>query len=55
MGISKRELLCDYYPGELDAIVKRWNRLHGAEEAEEHVDAAAFFGESLMKEAEIVG
>ena len=30
VGISKRSLLEDYYPGELGAVVAAWNELHGA-------------------------
>lgn len=30
MGISKRELLCDYYPDELAAIWNAWADMHGA-------------------------
>jgi len=29
MGISKRELLCDYYPDELAAVFEAWGELHG--------------------------
>lgn len=29
MGISKRELLCDYYPDELAAVFEAWADLHG--------------------------
>ena len=29
MGISKRELLCDYYPDELEAVFRAWAQLHG--------------------------
>ena len=29
MGISKRELLCDYYPDELAAVFEAWAELHG--------------------------
>lgn len=28
MGISKRELLEDYYPGELPALMREWTALH---------------------------
>lgn len=29
IGISKRELLCDYYPDELPAIFETWGDMHG--------------------------
>ena len=29
IGISKRELLNDYYPDELPAIFEAWGELHG--------------------------
>lgn len=29
IGISKRELLCDYYPDELPAIFEAWGDMHG--------------------------
>ena len=31
MGISKRELLCDYYPDELSMVFEAWAQLHGVE------------------------
>ena len=46
LGISKRELLSDYYPDELPAIFAAWSALHGAPcgaEAET-VSAAEFLG-----------
>lgn len=52
MGISKRELLEDYYLDEILEIMKEWNRLHGAESSEpEPLDALAFFGDG----GEIIG
>ncbi|MDD3411603.1 MAG: hypothetical protein PHY12_15630 [Eubacteriales bacterium] len=42
MGVGKRELLEDYYPGELPVIVRRWNALHGG--GEEEMDAFSFLG-----------
>ena len=49
MGIGKRELLEDYYPGELGAIVEAWNRQHGAKDdtsaAAEAVEPINFFGD----------
>lgn len=46
IGISKRELLSDYYPDELPAIFEAWGELHGVEkEAEtEEVDLMTFLG-----------
>lgn len=35
MGISKRELLEDYYPDELAAVFEAWGELHGIGRAEE--------------------
>ena len=43
MGISKRELLGDYYPDELPAIWTAWARLHGVQQEEpEHVSVTEF-------------
>ena len=46
MGISKRELLEDYYMDEIADIIGEWNRLHNpdAEETTE-VDAMTFLGD----------
>lgn len=44
MGISKRELLEDYYLDEIGEIVKAYNRIHGAEPEDKPVDAMTFFG-----------
>lgn len=44
MGIGKRELLEDYYVGEIAAVIEEWNALHGAGEAEEQVDGMTFLG-----------
>lgn len=47
IGISKRELLEDYYPEEIEAIFAAYNDLHGKkkeEESVEEVDALTFFG-----------
>ena len=44
MGISKRELLCDYYPDELATVFGAWSDLHappGQRDAEP-VSAEAF-------------
>ena len=30
MGVSKREMLEDYYPDELAAVFDAWAKLHGA-------------------------
>jgi len=46
MGIGKRELFQDYYPGELAGVVREWNRLHGAKEAvTEQVDTMTWLGD----------
>lgn len=29
LGISKRELLSDYYPDELAAVFEAWGEIHG--------------------------
>jgi len=44
VGISKRELLCDYYPDEIPAIFEAWGEMHGVEkEGEvEEVDLMTF-------------
>lgn len=43
MGISKRELLRDYYPDELPAVFAAWAQLHGARQEEaEPVTVAEF-------------
>ena len=44
LGISKRELLEDYYPGELEAIFLEHNILHNPEAyiEEVHVDPLTF-------------
>lgn len=46
IGISKRELLEDYYPDELPAIFEAWGEMHGVKgEAEtEEVDVMEFLG-----------
>jgi len=44
IGISKRELLEDYYPDEVAAIFSAWSDIHGAaqEKPEERVDVMEF-------------
>ena len=44
MGISKRELLDDYYPDELAAVFEAWCDMHGlsAKGNEEQVSVNAF-------------
>ena len=44
MGISKRELLSDYYPDELAAVFEAWAELHGIkrEKDAEAVSVRAF-------------
>lgn len=44
IGISKRELMEDYYPDELTAIFEAWGDLHGVERDEppEQVDVETF-------------
>lgn len=45
MGVSKRELMEDYYPEEVAAVMNEWNRLHRPEGDEpEEMDAATFLG-----------
>jgi len=46
IGISKRALLEDYYPGELAVLFAEYNVVHSSAEAveEEHVGALAFLG-----------
>ncbi len=52
VGISKRSLLEDYYPGELGAVVAAWNELHGAaRRSAEETGPMAFFGEG----GEVIG
>lgn len=47
MGISKRELLEDYYMDEIGVIIREWNRLNdpASEDEPRNVDAVAFFGD----------
>ena len=35
MGISKRELLADYYPDELAAVLKAWSDIHGCSKTQD--------------------
>lgn len=43
LGISKRALLEDYYPDELEEIFAAWSELHGHEREEEReVDVLEF-------------
>lgn len=44
IGISKRELLCDYYPDEIPMIFEMWGELHGieTEKPPEEVDPLEF-------------
>lgn len=45
IGISKRELLNDYYMDEIGLIFEAWNRLHDPNREEtEEVEAAEFLG-----------
>ena len=45
IGISKRELLNDYYMDEIGPIFEEWNRLHDPDREEtEEVEAADFLG-----------
>jgi len=44
MGISKADLLENYYFDEIDEIVVQWNALHNVEAEEEEVDFMDFFG-----------
>ena len=45
IGISKRELLRDYYMDEIGPIFEEWNRLHDPDREEtEEVEAAEFLG-----------
>ena len=45
VGISKRELLDDYYPDEICLVLDAYHRLHGGGEETERVDAMTFFGD----------
>ena len=55
VGISKRELLEDYYIDEIPEIFKAWNRIHGKDGDDlepEHMDnPMKFFGEG----GEVIG
>lgn len=44
IGISKRALLEDYYPDEIQAVFAAWGDIHGAERAHEpeRVDVTDF-------------
>ena len=46
IGITKRALLEDYYPGELAVLFEEYNVVHGRDEAEtvEEVSPFEFFG-----------
>ena len=45
IGISKRELLNDYYMEEIGLIFEEWNRLHDPNREEtEEMEAADFLG-----------
>ncbi|MFR5853449.1 MAG: hypothetical protein ACLUE8_03490 [Lachnospiraceae bacterium] len=45
IGISKRELLNDYYMDEIGPVFEEWNRLHDPDREEtEEVEAAEFLG-----------
>ena len=44
MGISKRDLLEDYYVDEIAPVLEAWAALHGAGEGEEQVDGMTFLG-----------
>ncbi|HPR79355.1 MAG TPA: hypothetical protein PLR69_12220, partial [Candidatus Limiplasma sp.] len=45
IGISKRELFEDYYPGEVIAVLDEWNAIHGDDgPAEEKMDTESFLG-----------
>ena len=46
IGVSKRELLNDYYADEIGPVIEEWNRLHDPRREEtETVDAQTFFGD----------
>ncbi len=46
MGVSKRELLEDYYPDELPALLNAYRALHAPPEAPaQTVDAMDFLGD----------
>ncbi|MDD3336789.1 MAG: hypothetical protein PHI98_14965 [Eubacteriales bacterium] len=46
MGISKRELMEDYYLDEITEIFSEWNRLHRPQEEETtQMDARDFLGD----------
>jgi len=46
IGIGKRELLEDYYPGELAVLFAEYNVVHNADEdkTDHNVDPLSFFG-----------
>jgi len=45
MGISKNELLSDYYMDEIGWVIQAWNERHNPDkEWEEKVDAMTFLG-----------
>ena len=45
MGITKRELLEDYYLDEFSEIVRAWNEAHNPDrEEQEEVDPMSFMG-----------
>jgi len=47
MGISKKELFCDYYMDEIGEIMAAYNELHRydkEDEPAEEIDGASFFG-----------
>lgn len=45
IGISKRELLNDYYMDEIGPVFEEWNRLHDPDREEtEEVDPMTFLG-----------
>lgn len=45
IGISKRELLQDYYMDEIGPVFEEWNRLHDPNREEtEEVDPMTFLG-----------
>lgn len=46
LGVGKRELLRDYYPDELPALLRAWRALHAPpDDAPEQTDALRFLGE----------
>ncbi len=44
IGISKRELMEDYYLDEIGKVIAEWNVMHSPDGPEEEMNAMAFLG-----------